>query len=265
MPVRRAGALPLACLLCGVLLACGDDSKDTTFDASVDAAVDAGFDAAFFYELPDYGDASLPVREPTCDDQDCDRMSGECSSGWCNEDTGRCEFDDVDDTTPCGSPDNDDCSQPDQCFEGVCEPNHYDEDSPCGVERICHERDLCSAAGVCVSMGFSSAGTACGDPEDGECDDPDSCDGMGACAHNNADPGAACNLGKDVDCGGEAWPDECSNGVCIGQGLYSSNDCPRGNDGFGNCLCGDTGISPGHICPDECDPSGLCMVVGDDC
>jgi hypothetical protein len=44
--------------------------------------------------------------------------------------------------------------------------------------------ELCDGAGACPVDGFETPGTACGDPGDTTCDDPDSCDAAGACLPN---------------------------------------------------------------------------------
>jgi hypothetical protein len=76
----------------------------------------------------------------------------------------------------------------------------------CGSAGACENQDTCSA-GVCQDAGFKAQGTACGDPGDTECDDPDTCDGQGTCRPNTAPDGLQCGA---LGCFGA----RCEDGTC---------------------------------------------------
>ena len=98
-------------------------------------------------------------------------------------------------TTPCGC--QLDCTLPEvgtSCASNECELHH------------------CDGEGSCV-FDFAPEETPCGNPEDTECDNPDSCDGSGVCqTHTEADE-TPCTDG--LFCTGS---DSCQSGLCVSPG-----------------------------------------------
>ena len=93
----------------------------------------------------------------------------------------------IDGTEECddGNNANGDCCSGTCAFELV--------GSACGDQGIdCLVNDACDGVGACTDNGFEAAATACGDPSNTACDDPDSCDGAGTCNANFETVGFAC-------------------------------------------------------------------------
>ena len=81
----------------------------------------------------------------------------------------------------------------------------------------------------CPADAFEPAGTACGDQTDSECDNPDSCDGGGACLANHESDGTACD--DTQFCNGD---DSCNSGICEHAGSPCGGPCDEDED---RCLC----------------------------
>jgi hypothetical protein len=78
-------------------------------------------------------------------------------------------------------------------------------------------------------------GAACGDPTDGPCTHPDSCDAAGACRANHESLGAACGDTTDDAC---TQPDLCdAAGLCLSQHATDGTVCPEGVCTAGACGC----------------------------
>lgn len=83
--------------------------------------------------------------------------------------------------------------------------------------------DLCNPGTGQVTHPPFSAGTACGDPADTECTDPDICDGLGSCVANHASAGTSCGIGDDTDC---TNPDTCNaSGACLDNHAANGSTC----------------------------------------
>ncbi len=115
----------------------------------------------------------------------------------------------------------------------------------CGdpTDTDCDNPDTCDGFGHCV-QNYEPDGFACGDPNDTDCDNPDTCDGTGQCLQNMEPDGAACGDPADTDCD---HPDTCN-----GAGACLPNFEPAGTS------CGDpaTGECDGA---DSCDGLGSCL------
>jgi len=62
-----------------------------------------------------------------------------------------------------------------------------------GTAGVCEVQDTCSALGFCQDNGYKPAETACGDPSDTECDNPNHCSGTdNTCVPNYETAGANC-------------------------------------------------------------------------
>ena len=91
---------------------------------------------------------------------------------------------------------------------------------------------------------MSCTGTACGDPSDTICDNPDSCDATGACIQNFELATVLCR----EDAGECDVPEYCD----------AAGACPANAYELTGTACGSTGDT---ICdnPDSCDASGACI------
>ena len=71
---------------------------------------------------------------------------------------------------------------------------------PRGGGRLRRGRDV-RRRGACPADGFEPPGTACGDPGDTVCDDPDTCDAAGSCQANYEPPATLCrSVGRRMRC-----------------------------------------------------------------
>jgi len=171
----------------------------------------------------------------TCPDDGNDCTDDTCSAGTCthpNEPAG----------TACGDPSDTDCDDPDTCNgAGTCVVNHEPDGTACPDDGNDCTDDTCSA-GTCTHAN-KPAGTACGDPSDTDCDDPDTCNGAGACLENHAPDGTPCD--DDLFCTGTE--------TCVGGACQSSGDpctdpalpfCDEDSDA---CVEGGTGGGTGPL------------------
>jgi len=202
------------------------------------------------------------------EDTDCDDGIG-CTINTCNDTTGECEYpvevgscliDDVcysegatkpdsecegcrpsenatdwsplAEGTGCGDPADTVCDNPDTCDgQGVCQPNHEPDTTECRVDAgDCDVPEYCDGAGTCPEDSFEPPGTACGDPTNDACTDPDTCDGQGACLGNNEPNGTSCEDG--LFCNGM---ETCSSGTCVDGPDPCPGVCNEDND---SCPCG---------------------------
>ncbi len=119
--------------------------------------------------------------------------------------------------------------------------------------------DLCNADGSVTHPAFAEF-TACGDPTNTECDNPDSCDGIGTCLGRFEPTTAACGSPTNTECDPA---DLCDGaGVCVinvaiegaacGNATSTVCDDPDTCNGFGACIVNQT--------PDgtPCDDSLFC-------
>ena len=121
-----------------------------------------------------------------------------------------CDPNHVLDGTPC-SDDGNDCRD-DVCATGVCDHPPHPVGTACGdpADTECDDPDTCDGAGSC-EPNYEPLGLSCGDPADTQCDNPDICDGSGLCDNNFEPDGTTCD-DEDI-CTGD---DACETGVCVG-------------------------------------------------
>ena len=314
-----------------------DEGNDDCFDPFGTACGDPADDDCTNPDTCDGAGTCQANDEPlgtTCDDDlfctetdECDgggtcvgsgdpcAAGGECNE-TCNEDNDDC-FDPF--GTACGDPTDDDCTAPDTCDgAGTCEPNDEPASTPCDDGLFCTETDECDGGGTCVGSGdpcaaggecnetcnednddcFDPFGTACGDPTDDDCTDPDTCDGAGNCQDNHEFATTPCDDGlfctETDECDGEGdcvgFDDPCASGgecnetcnedtddcfdpfgTACGDG--TADDCtdPDTCDGAGSCQDNHapptTPCDDGLFCTetDECDGAGICVGTGDPC
>lgn len=146
------------------------------------------------------------------------------------------------------------------CGDGVVDPTFEQCD-----DGNTDDGDCCSSA-----CHYESAGSACGDDNDDQCANPDTCDGAGVCLSNDALSGVACdddgNACTDDQCDGEGaciHPNRSAGTAC---GDASESDCNHADscNGSGTCVsnlaaAGTTCTADGNVCTtDECNGSGAC-------
>jgi len=282
--LMRALRVMITAIVAATVLSCGDDDggkhvasgkKDAGPDAAVDvrhkpdATVtpppppppsqrDAGHDAG----KPPPPPPSTPDDEdagvPTCKSLHCGAMNDECNVFTCDPDTLRCVKKHRPDGTTCGSDVLDNCTAPDRCEAGVCEPRDAPKGTPCGDhDVVCHLDDACDGKGECKDKGLVDVGTPCGAPDevvDG-CNLADTCDASGTCQPNYAPSSTACG-DQGVKC---RYDDHCDGfGGCSDGGAWVPGACPQGQLG-GSCTCGRTDIDSCHPAADLCD-GGTCVL-----
>ncbi len=202
----------------------------------------------------------------------CPDDNNQCTNDICNG-SGQCIHPSKEDGTACN--DENLCTESDQCVNGQCKgtPKNCDDGKSCTTDR-CNPNDgqcvseinqgTCLIDGTCYNAndpnpqnecqaciptqsqtGFTNkqAGSPCGSISDTDCDNPDTCDGLGVCQPNNEPDGTPC-----TDDGKACTRDICSGGQCThplqpqGTPCHPGDNCPAGE------VC--TGSSPDCPRPD---------------
>lgn len=195
--------------------------------------------------------------------------NGECNVS-CNEGADNC-FDA--NGTPCSDEPNP-CTVDTCNGAGACSHAAGNAGATCRVDAgACDVAELCDGTNItCPADGFENAGTACGDPANDACTDPDTCNGLGACQVNHAGSGAPC-----ADDGNPCTVDQCDGGGgCVHPAGNAGTEC-RADAGQcdvaeqcdgSNSTCPNDGFEPsgtactdGSVCTqtDQCDGSGICV------
>jgi hypothetical protein len=177
------------------------------------------------------------------EDQECTIGGDECTApGFCadtlitqNKANG----------SACGDQTSGDCKAPDTCVDGECETGFQPTTTTCRpAVDVCDLLESCTGDSAdCPADDKAPAGTACGDPSSGLCDNPDTCDGSGSCQSNNASDTTTCRAAVDV-CD---VLESCDDGACP-----ADEKAPEGT------ACGD---QTSGLCddPNTCDGSGTCQ------
>jgi hypothetical protein len=147
--------------------------------------------------------------------------------------------------TACGDPADTECTSPDACNgAGSCEPNHKPDGLLCIDDGNECSFDLCGG-GLCTHPPRPT-GTACGDPVNTECDNPDTCDGLGVCLDNLEPAGFPCGDPSSNQCDN---PDICDGAAnCTPNFVATGTMCNDGELCTGNDVC-DLGICEGVLIP----------------
>lgn len=147
--------------------------------------------------------------------------------------------------TSCGDSSDTECDSPDACDgAGVCEVNYKTDNIPCADDGIECTKNLC-LAGLCTHPP-EPLGLPCGSPANTDCDNPDTCNGGGACAPNFEGPGVACGNPSSTQCD---KPDACSgSGVCMPRHALNGIACNDGDACTGPDAC-QTGECEGSFIP----------------
>ncbi len=210
----------------------GDTAERTPLDLSASPrfiddpdTVDTGVpDPPDYLEIVDMG--AYEYQE--CDDSsDCDD-GNVCTADLCE--AGVCFHQVAPAGTPCGDTTDAVCDHADTCDGlGVCQANFEADGTPCPDGGYCNGEETCDGAGTCQPGApvvcpqvecadmcneeqqscYRPAGLPCGYPDDTDCDNPDTCDGMGGCLENKEPEGTAC-----TDDGDRCTDDFCVNKAC---------------------------------------------------
>lgn len=234
-----------------------------------------------------------------------------CAAGTvCNEATDMCDAAGACTGQPNGTPCDDGafCTTGEACFNGACgggTPRTCTDNIACTTDTCDETNDrcvntvttgFCLIGGLCFannasnpanacqfcnsaasSNSFSNrpAGTACGSGLNTDCDNPDTCNGSGACQANNEADGTACTADanqctRDICQGGLCTHPNASIGTpcgdatnappcnlpdtCNGQGTCQGNQAPNGTDCRDPFFCNGMEVCRGGVCSDEVDP-----------
>jgi len=186
----------------------------------------------------------------TCSGGTCSVHLGDpCTSGGecanvCDEDNDTCF---KPSGVACGDFSDTDCDNPDTCDgAGTCLANH-EPDGAAG-SGLCSDNNDCTKdnclAGVCDHPN-EATGTRCGNSENTECDNPDTCDGAGFCLENLEPDETPC-----TDDGNDCTNDWCIAGVCSNPDKPFGEACDDGDfcNGADSCSAGSCSINAGNPC-----------------
>ena len=198
------------------------------------------------------GTACGDPSDTDCDNPDTCDGAGVCLDNYetsgtaCTDDGNVCTDDECDGAGTCTHPNNTDpcddgvfCNGADTCSGGTCSVH---DGNPCVGGGECNE-SCNETADDC----YDAAGTACGDPSDTDCDNPDTCDGAGTCLDNYEPSGTLCNDG--LFC---TDPDTCQGGICVSgpDPCAPTLVCDEGLDACITCAtdgdCDDGDVCNGH-------------------
>jgi hypothetical protein len=238
--------------------------------------------------LENYEPPGTPCGDDTdeeCNDPDTCNGAGACLSNlWPNgvscDDGFFCTVDEFCTEGECGGGEDRDCSDGIPCTTDTCneDTDQCDNDLDpgfCLINGTCYTDGQLNPANDCYECNVALSTTMwsarpidslCGEPNDTECTDPDTCDGAGTCLPNDEPPGTPCGDDTDTDCDN---PDTCDgegtcadnlepNGTTCDDGLYCNVDefCTDGECGGGT----DRDCSDGIGCTDD-----WCNEVSDVC
>lgn len=161
----------------------------------------------------------------------------QCTDDICEVDGTCSNTNNFDDTIFCCAPidgaltvidDNNDCTDDICNIDGTVDHPNLAEFTACGdpTSTDCNNPDTCNGLGQCLSR-LESAGTICGSNVDTECDNPDTCDASGNCLDNFEIAGTICGSQSDTQCDNV---DSCNgSGTCLTHHEPNGTTC---NDGF---------------------------------
>lgn len=201
------------------------------------------------------GGSCIPGPALNCDDGNV------CTGDACNPSIG-CQYVNV--SGACN--DNDACTTADSCAGGLCIgglPPDCNDGNDC-TDDSCHSTLGCQHANTL-------SGTSCGSGSDTACDNPDICNGSGACLANTEPDGTSCTDG--IFCNGD---ETCQGGVCT-PGIPPPGCCTTDEDCANSTLCDGIEMCSGNTCvsgtplncndgnpctDDSCHPTLGCQHVG---
>ena len=246
-------------------LPCPDDGNDCTADVCAAGACShpneptgtfCGDPSDTDCTAPDTCSAGICLDNHDPDEAPCTSDFNDCTDDVCA--TGACTHPDTPLGVACGDGADTDCDNPDTCDGfGFCDANLEPDGTGCTSDfNVCTD-DVCDT-GLCDHVNHP-VGFACGDADDTECTDPDTCDGLGDCLDNHEASGTACGDPADTDCND---PDSCDGeGGCLDNHEPNDTSCEDGQFCNGEDLCA-AGVCEhaGSPCGGPCDEENdLCL------
>ncbi len=201
----------------------------------------------------------------------CTDDGNECTDDYCQ--TGACTHPNHPAGTPCGSPDDTQCTDPDTCSgAGVCLGNHAPTGTTCDDGLYCNVGEIC-LSGLCANGSARNCSDSIPCTTDSCNEDLDTCENVlqadyclieqSCYAQGQLNPTNECEdcnvaLATETwshrpdatgctDDGNDCTDDHCNTGVCI------HPDWPEGT------ACGDQSDSDCDH-PDTCDGTGTCLI-----
>ena len=182
-------------------------------------------------------------------DNDCIGDTSECQKNICNLTSGFCEVFSLDEGTACGDSSETECDEADTCNGvGDCQDNLEASNTLCRPSSgTCDVAEFCTGvSAVCPADGVAAPGTACGDPSDTECDNPDSCF-SGVCEDNFEPNDTVCRVTADICDVAETCTG--STPLCPADGFAASSTVCRESTGV--CDVEDFCDGSSASCPDD--------------
>ncbi len=247
------------------------DGSGTCLENQEPAGTSCGNTSSSECDNPDTCDGSgtcLENQEPA--GTSCgDTSFGECDNPDTCDGSGTCQPNYMPSTTSCGSSADSICDHADTCDgSGSCDSNIEPITVECRVAvNDCDIAEFCDGAGGCPSDSIKNSGEPCGDPNDDECDNPDTCDSSMNCLLNyepsttSCSAASACEIADHCDgagsCGGGGL---LPPGTLCGSTLNTDCDNPDTCDSVGTCQSNyePSAISCGSSYSDDCDNSDTC-------
>jgi hypothetical protein len=207
---------------------------------------------------------------------DCSTIeTDQCHQGVCNEQTGQCTIDSVDDGTTCD--DGAFCTVGESCQGGMCTsgaPNDCGIEVPACTAVICEELSgscttapaldgsSCNAVNLCQVNTQCKNGLCIGSnkdcffaPKPNECFTSECNPSTGLCEPTPGNDGSICDDANDACVEGKT----CAGGSCVGGTL---KDCSALTQGCKNGLCDPNN---GNCIQQPIAPGGSCASAADDC
>jgi len=210
----------------------GEDLKDECDGLCATGTCDGAGDCGYYPDTTECrgsgGDCDIAE---TCTGSDKECPADAKSTAVCRDIQGDCDI-----AESCNGIDND-------CPADAFEPDTTECRASAGD---CDVAETCTGSSAsCPDDEYQPADTPCGDTTVTDCDEADTCDGVGVCLDNLVEDGTACGDFSDTECDN---PDTCLSGTC------EENYETAGAD------CGDQGV----VCheDDTCDGAGSCTDNG---
>jgi hypothetical protein len=187
---------------------------------------------------------------------ECRPGTGQCDvAETCTGSSGACPADAfAPPGTACGDSSDTACDNPDSCNgSGACQANNEPTTTICRPDTgECDVAETCAPGGVCPADAFELPGTACGDPSNTVCDNPDTCDATGSCQANNEPATTVCRPGDGVCDVAETCA---AGGVCPADAFAPATTPCTGTSQGGACDAADHCSGTSTACVDEFQPS----------
>ena len=237
--------------MCDVDLSTSAWSPATSETVCHAAGTDAVCDAA---EICDGSRLDCPADAFANTSTECgDQTGAECSDPNRCDGAGACSPMNKDTTVSCTDTDELNCDDAMCDGAGGCNQTGAVESSShvcrlAGINATCDPAETCSGTvgGACADNVYPTSDTACGNDEDTECSNADSCDGNGSCSPRDETTTVVCTDTNTTDC---------FDSKCDGSGECNQRATMEGTD----YVCRTEGTDP------SCNPAELCVTTDGSC